>query len=1534
MKLLGSTFLRVEELVNAMKGLGEKIEEPSLVQKILRSLPDRFNPKVSAIEELNDLKSLPIDQLLGTLTAYEMRIGKDKPTSREASFKADKNEDSEPDEIEEKFVRRLKKGSGKYQGKFPFKCFNCGKIGHFASKCPHKKKDQNSEGEEKYKSKRFGKKKSLCVNNDDSSGDTDSDSSCEDKVNDFMLMAKEDYDNKITGSDVNDEEVVVDLEGELISALEEIARLRFKKKKKKQLLIQFEKDSKKPDEDFALLKVELEEAKKIEDILKQQLSEKKARCEALEEEVVKTRKEMEKFKALYLQNLPSIKASTELNDILSKQRSPLLKTGLGYVSGSSNKQPESKEPVKMIKFQVSRQSDHVNTLPPTTNKDKMIPDKKQRYQKMEQQMPRRRPSFRYQNFFHGYCFYCSNFGHKIANCQIKFRDMQLRRSRNKQSLQHRTKQPMSRQSCTNHFDLLNNELECYNCHNFGHKAANCHLKNYKADPRIKPLARNASTWKKKDSEKCGLVLSAQKQKDPWYIDSGCSKHMTGDKDKFLSISKRKTGNVTFGNDEPGKIKGKGMVSLSNGKGKSQDVLLVDGLKHNFLSVSQMCDRGCEVVFTSKDCKIKSVNSGQVVAKGIRTDNNVYVLKEDREECHLRKHNESWLWHRRLGHLNFDHLIKLKNLEAVKDLPRISKPQDSVCKPCQVGKLTRTQFKSKSSTSTEKPLQLVHMDLCGPSRQEGTGKENYFMLIIDDYSRLTWVSFLKEKAEAFEKFKIFKALTENQTGNRLKAVRSDRGGEFMSSDFKEFCDKHGIKREYTIPGTPQQNGVVERQNRTVQQMARSMMNEKNIGQTYWVEAIHTTVHILNKSHLRPHSDKTPYELWYGRPASIKHFKVFGSKCYIKNNNENLGKYDDRDDEGIFLGYATNSKGYRCYNKRLHKLVDCIDIKVDEEIPVRDVSSVESTTEDIVEIEDEQVQESEREDSESDEDTNTQADSNQQTTSNPSSRITQKNHPASQIIGEKDKGVQTRRRIIKDTEQSHIALISMVEPKNFNEASKDVNWLKSMNEELDQIEKNNTWELVPRPADKNVIGSKWVFKNKMNEQGNIVRNKARLVCKGYAQIEGLDFDETFAPVARLEAIRMFLAYACHKKFKVYQMDVKSSFLNGDLKEEVYMEQPEGFQLSDNPDFVCKLKKALYGLKQAPRAWYYRLDKYLQDKGFKRGTIDNNLYIKTEDNDLLIVLVYVDDIIFGSNNASLVQWFASAMQSEFEMSMIGELSFFLGLQITQRSEGIFLSQEKYLREILKRFQMEDSTPVSTPMVTGCKLSKDDDSPDVDQSSYRSMIGSLLYITTSRPDIMHVVGMVGRYQSAPKQSHLIAVKRIFKYLKGTMNYGLWYPRNQNFQLSVYSDVDWANCMDERKSTSGGAFFLGDSLVAWLSKKQGSISLSTTEVEYIAAATCCTQVLWMIQTLADLEVKYTAPIPIHCDNTSAISVSKNLVFHSKTKHIPIKYHFLREQVTNTVVSLHYIPSKDQIVDIFTKPLAKSQFEYLRQKLGVTPLSS
>ena len=292
----------------------------------------------------------------------------------------------------------------------------------------------------------------------------------------------------------------------------------------------------------------------------------------------------------------------------------------------------------------------------------------------------------------------------------------------------------------------------------------------------------------------------------------------------------------------------------------------------------------------------------------------------------------------------------------------------------------------------------------------------------------------------------------------------------------------------------------------------------------------------------------------------------------------------------------------------------------------------------------------------------------------SKYVQKNHLETQILGEKEAGVQTRRTITKAS--SYLALLSSTEPQNVNEACKDECWVKTMNEELEKIEKNNTWELVPRPNDKNIIGTKWIFKNKLNENGEVIRNKARLVCKGYAQEESIDFEETFAPVARLEAVGMFLALSSFQKFKVYQMDVKSAFLNRDSEEEVYIEQLEGFILGNDAKLVCKLRKALYGLKQAPRAWYYHLDKYLHQQAFSKGSADSNLYTKIDTGKLVIIVVYVDDIIFRSNEESMIQNFALVMQQEFEMSLLGELTYFLGLQVQQNKYGIFLSQTKYLK------------------------------------------------------------------------------------------------------------------------------------------------------------------------------------------------------------------------------------------------------------------
>ncbi|RVW19280.1 Retrovirus-related Pol polyprotein from transposon RE1 [Vitis vinifera] len=440
----------------------------------------------------------------------------------------------------------------------------------------------------------------------------------------------------------------------------------------------------------------------------------------------------------------------------------------------------------------------------------------------------------------------------------------------------------------------------------------------------------------------------------------------------------------------------------------------------------------------------------------------------------------------------------------------------------------------------------------------------------------------------------------------------------------------------------------------------------------------------------------------------------------------------------------------------------------------------------------------------------------------------NHPQDQIIGNPSSGVITRSSLRNIC--NNLAFISQIKPKNIKDAIVDENWMIAMQEELNQFERSEVWELVPRPSNQSVIGTKWVFRNKMDENGIIVRNKARLVAQGYNQEEGIDYEETFAPVARLEAIRMLLAFACFKDFILYQMDVKSAFLNGFINEEVYVEQPPGFQSFNFPNHVFKLKKALYGLKQAPRAWYERLSKFLLKKGFKMGKIDTTLFIKTKEKDMLLVQIYVDDIIFGATNDSLCEDFSKCMHSEFEMSMMGELNFFLGLQIKQLKEGTFINQAKYIKDLLKRFNMEESKVMKTPMSSSIKLDMDEKGKSIDSTMYRGMIGSLLYLTASRPDIMYSVCLCARFQSCPKESHLSDVKRILRYLKGTMNIGLWYLKGDNFELIGFSDADFAGCRVERKSTSGTCHFLGHSFVSWHSKKQNSVALSTVEAEYIAA--------------------------------------------------------------------------------------------------------
>ncbi|GJS61231.1 putative ribonuclease H-like domain-containing protein [Tanacetum coccineum] len=474
---------------------------------------------------------------------------------------------------------------------------------------------------------------------------------------------------------------------------------------------------------------------------------------------------------------------------------------------------------------------------------------------------------------------------------------------------------------------------------------------------------------------------------------------------------------------------------------------------------------------------------------------------------------------------------------------------------------------------------------------------------------------------------------------------------------------------------------------------------------------------------------------------------------------------------------------------------------------------------------------------DEDVDTKADMNNldttiQVSSIPTTRI-HKDHPLDQVIGDLQATTITRKMSKTVEEHGFVGItlkqrtnhknlqnclfacfLSQEEPKKVIQALKDPSWIEAMQEDLIQFKLQEVWTLVELPNGKRAIGTKWVFRNKKDERGFVIKNKARLVAQGYTQEEGIDYDEFFAFVARIKAIRLFLAYASFKDFVVYQMDVKSAFLYGKIEEEVYVCQPPGFEDPDFPNRVYKVEKALYGLHQAPTAWYETLSTYLLSNGFQRGKIDKTLFIKRHKGDILLVQVYVDDIIFGSTKKELCTEFENLMHEKFQMSSMGELTFFLGLQVKQKNDGIFISQDKYVAEILKKFEYKDVKTASTTMDTQKPLLKDEDGEEVDVHMYRSMIGLLMYLTSSRPDIMFAICACARYQVNPKVSHLHAVKRIFRYLKGQPKLGLWYPNDSPFDLVAYTDSDYDGARLDRKSTTGGCQFLGSRLISWQCKK------------------------------------------------------------------------------------------------------------------------
>ncbi|KAI3828361.1 hypothetical protein L1987_02461 [Smallanthus sonchifolius] len=928
---------------------------------------------------------------------------------------------------------------------------------------------------------------------------------------------------------------------------------------------------------------------------------------------------------------------------------------------------------------------------------------------------------------------------------------------------------------------------------------------------------------------------------------------------------------------------------------------------------------------------------------------------------------------KLGHISYRKMNHLVRNGLVTGVPKLRFTVADDFMPCKKGKQQRKSHKPKLQNFIDTPLELLHMDLFGPISIRSIGGKSFCLVVTDDFSRFSLVHFLGTKDETANIFQYLILSLESLCKLKVRRIRSDNGTEFKNNLMELFCLKKGIRHEFSALYTPQQNGVAERKNRTLIETARMMLSDAKLPVTFWAEAVNTACHVLNRVLVVKRHNKTCYELINNRLPNLDYLVPFGSPCsLLLQYKDRKSKFNAKAVEGIFLGYVVNSPCKRVYNIGTRTVeewfeVDCSKHNIPPKLtglawgfdydalfksfnlpdlsavdaanvyellggsddssfstratvpivtPDSNVASASGTlngdNSENVHVDGNDAQdnpntsvgneapadpiniESSYSGTQDLGELSTNLDSEIQEPNVPEARV-HKNHPIDNIIGDSHAGVQTRHRTITENTSLYSEILD-----------------------------TGVMETCLHAA----FVSQWVFKSKTDDRHVVVKNKARLVVQGFYQQEGLDYTEVYAPVARLEAIRLFLAYASYVGFKVYQLDVKSAFLYGKVHEKVYVTQPPGFEDPHNINKVYKLDKSHYGLHQAPRAWYETLSKHLLSNGFDRGQIDSTLFIRKAGGDILLVQVYVDDIIFGSTNEGMCREFEQVMKSKFEMSNMGELSFFLGLQVSQREDDIYLHQTKYVQNILSKYKMNDSSTLGTPIQVNHGLHPDKDGKDVDCRLYHGMIGSLMYLTHSRPDIMFAVCLCSRFQSQPKESHMIAVNRIFRYLKGKPQLGLWYSKQQSFDFKAYTDSDYDGCNLDRKSTSGGCQFLGDRLVSWQCKKQSTVSVSTCEAEYIAAASGCSQILWIQQQLRDYGLNFIGT-PLFIDNNATMSIINNPVKHSKTKHIEIRHHFIRDCAEKHLIKLVKVHTDDNLANLFTKAFDRSRFEHLVNLIGM-----
>ncbi|KAJ9564196.1 hypothetical protein OSB04_000162 [Centaurea solstitialis] len=1021
--------------------------------------------------------------------------------------------------------------------------------------------------------------------------------------------------------------------------------------------------------------------------------------------------------------------------------------------------------------------------------------------------------------------------------------------------------------------------------------------------------------------------------ESWVIDTGSGNHICN---HLQGFTRRKTlrndrSNLRVGKGTPLIAEAVGSYSLSLPSGlvlELDNCYYIPNMIKNVLSFDLLVDQGFYYKYSYKMISVFKDNIfyfKATLVDGLYTVN----LKDNNSEIyHISKRSkdiedQTYLWHCRLGHINkkrVELLLKggfLGNFDY--------KPFDN-CESCLSGKMTKQPFNSENERATDL-LEIIHTDVCGPFSHVARGGYRYFITFTDDFSRYGYVYLMRHKSETFEKFKEYQNEVQNLLDKRIKFLRSDRGGEYLSDEFDNHLMECGIVPQLTPPYTPQMNGVSERRNRTLLDMVRTMMCHSSLPISFWGHALETAAHTLNRAPTKS-VEKTPYELWKGKKPNISFLKIWGCEVYVKRPT--LEKLKPKSDKCFFVGYPKTTVGYYFYNPEENKVFVARNGKFLEE----KFLSLENTRKDVdLQIVDEES-----------------------TTPVVEPEIQHNNvEPQSEPIEEvQTQDLRRSSRIRQEPDRYLGFLVSqdsgdLNEPTSYGEAvsgSESEQWQEAMKAEMQSMYDNQVWELTDLPQHCRAVGRKWVFKKKTDMDGNIHTFKARLVAKGFTQTHGIDYDETFSPMAMLKSIRILMAISAYFNYEIWQMDVKTAFLNGKLTEDVYMEQPEGFEDPKNPNKVCKLLKSIYGLKQASRSWNLHFDERIKEFGFAKSEFEPCVYTKFSGSIVTFLVLYVDDILLIGNDVPTLQSVKEWLSKCFQMKDLGEAAYILGIKIYRnRSKRLIgLSQSTYIDKVLKRFRMDESKKGFIPMQHGIVLSKtqcpvsSEDQDKMKSVPYASAIGPIMYaMLCTRPDVAYSVSVTSRYQQNPGEPHWVAVKNILKYLRRTKEMFLVFGGSED-EISVtgYSDASFQTDRDDFRSQSGYVFTLNGGAISWKSSKQDTIADSTTEAEYIAASDAAKEAVWLRNFLSDLRVvaSISRPIDIFCDNSGAVAQAKEPREHHKSRHVLRKYHLIREIIGRGDVRICKIPTEDNVADPLTKPLARVKHEAHANSIGMQYLEA